>query len=243
MAEEGHGRSGLYRNAVSLYGAIIAGGSILLILFALLLEFSASEAQPLHRDLHLPYLPDDLRCRARVIFLYGMRRESLRRRRVGTDEALPYPRLDLNDPGQRKRFGYFAMGGIFLAILLAFTTYNAFLYSESVPFCGTLCHTVMKPEYTAYLASPHARVRCVDCHVGEGAQWFVKAKISGLRQVVAVTFNSYPRPIPTPIMNLRPARETCEECHWPAKFFGTQLVQRPHFRYDERTRRSRSASG
>ena len=67
-----------------------------------------------------------------LIFLYGMRRESLRRRRAGTDEALPYPRLDLNDPVQRKRFSYIALGGLFVAILMAFVTYNAFLYSESV---------------------------------------------------------------------------------------------------------------
>ncbi len=168
-----------------------------------------------------------------LAFLYGMRRESLRRRREGTVEAPHYPRLDLNDPVQRKWFGYAVLGGLLVSILLALVAYKAFHYTESVRFCGTLCHTVMKPEYTAYLASPHARVRCVDCHVGEGVEWFVKAKISGLRQVVAVVRDSYPRPIPTPIENLRPARETCEQCHWPAKFFGTRLHQNPHFRYDE----------
>jgi len=92
----------------------------------------------------------------------------------------------------------------------------------------------MEPEFTAYQESPHARVPCVDCHVGSGASWYVKSKISGARQVIAVTFGTYPKPIPTPIENLRPARETCEECHWPAKFFGTQLKQIPHFRYDEK---------
>jgi hypothetical protein len=119
-------------------------------------------------------------------------------------------------------------------ILMAFVTYNAFLYTESVSFCGTLCHKVMEPEYASYISSPHARVRCVDCHVGHGASWYVKSKISGLRQVVAVFTNSYPSPIPTPIESLRPARETCEECHWPAKFFGTQLLQIAHFRYNEK---------
>ncbi|MBE0604329.1 MAG: NapC/NirT family cytochrome c, partial [Deltaproteobacteria bacterium] len=231
MEKERSAHAGLYRNAISLYGAIIAGGSLLLILFAVLLQFTAQKPSPYLGIFTFLIFPAFFMVGA-ILFLYGMRRESLRRRRAGSDEALPYPRLDLNDSRQRKRFGYFSMGGIFVAILLAFTTYNAFLYSESVSFCGTLCHTVMKPEYTAYLVSPHARVRCVDCHIGEGAEWFVKAKISGLRQVAAVTFGSYERPIPTPIENLRPARETCEECHWPAKFFGTQLVQRPHFRYD-----------
>jgi hypothetical protein len=72
----------------------------------------------------------------------------------------------------------------------------------------------------------------VECHVGPGAGWFVRSKLSGVHQVFAVLLDSYERPIPTPISNLRPARETCEHCHWPEKFFGAQLVENPHFRYD-----------
>ena len=86
----------------------------------------------------------------------------------------------------------------------------------------------------AYQHSPHARVSCVECHVGSGAEWYVKSKLSGLYQVYAVMTHSYETPIPVPIQNLRPARETCEECHWPQKFYGAQLMQIPHFRYDEK---------
>ena len=89
---------------------------------------------------------------------------------------------------------------------------------DSVTFCGKTCHTVMQPEYTAYQNSPHSRVECVKCHIGPGAAWFVQSKLSGVGQVFAVTFNTYPRPIPTPVHNLRPARETCEACHWPQKY-------------------------
>ena len=78
----------------------------------------------------------------------------------------------------------------------------------------------MKPELTTYDHGPHARVACADCHVGPGATWFVRSKLSGTYQVYAVLFDKYPRPIPTPIKNLRPAQETCEQCHWPQKFFG-----------------------
>jgi nitrate/TMAO reductase-like tetraheme cytochrome c subunit len=225
--------TGLYRNWVSYFGALVSAGSILLIVFALALDVSVKRPSPYIGIFTYMVFPTFFAVGA-VLFLYGMRRESIRRRREGTDEALAYPRVDLNDPGQRKWFSYIVLGGTFLAILMTFVTYNAFLYSESVSFCGTLCHSVMKPEYEAYKASPHARVSCVDCHVGHGASWYVKAKVSGARQVLAVLFKSYPTPIPTPIENLRPARETCEECHWPAKFFGTQLMQIPHFRYDER---------
>ncbi len=226
-------RTGLYRNAVSFFGALVAIGSILLILFTLAITLSIKRSSPYIGIFMYMVFPTFFGVGA-ILFFYGMRRESLRRRRGGTDDALPYPRVDLNDPVQRKWFSYIVLGGTFTAILMAFVTYNAFLYTESVSFCGTLCHTVMKPEYQAYLASPHARVSCVDCHVGHGASWYVKSKLSGARQVVAVLFNLYPTPLPTPIENLRPARETCEECHWPAKFFGTQLLQIPHFRYDEK---------
>jgi hypothetical protein len=36
--------------------------------------------------------------------------------------------------------------------------------------------------------------------------------------VSSVAFKLYPTPIPTPVHNLRPARETCEACHWPQKY-------------------------
>jgi hypothetical protein len=224
---------GLYRNAVSFFGAYVAIISVFLILFSLLLQFSFKAHSPYIGIFSFMVFPAFFTLGA-ILFLYGMRRESIRRRRHGVDEALPYPQLDLNDPATRKKFGFAVLGGSFLAIFLAFVSYHAFLYTETTSFCGQLCHTVMEPEFAAYQGSPHARVPCVDCHVGSGASWYVKSKISGARQVIAVTFGTYPRPIPTPIENLRPARETCEECHWPAKFFGTQLKQIPHFRYDEK---------
>ena len=96
--------------------------------------------------------------------------------------------------------------------------YSAVNYMDSDSFCGKACHTVMDPEYTAYSNSPHARVACVECHIGPGAPWFVKAKISGTRQVFAVLFHTYPKPIPSPVEALRPARDTCEHCHWPQRF-------------------------
>jgi NapC/NirT cytochrome c family, N-terminal region len=77
---------------------------------------------------------------------------------------------------------------------------------DTANFCGTTGHVVMQPEYTTYQNSPHSRVACVDCHIGPGAGWFVRSKVSGLRQVFAVTFHTYPRPIPSPVENLRPAR-------------------------------------
>jgi hypothetical protein len=91
----------------------------------------------------------------------------------------------------------------------------------------------MEPEYTAYKNSPHSRVACVECHIGSGADWFVKSKISGARQLLAVATASYPTPIETPVHGLRPARDTCEECHRPELFHGDKLNVSKSFLPDE----------
>ena len=106
-------------------------------------------------------------------------------------------------------------------------------FMDSPRFCGTACHSVMEPEWVAYQNSPHAHVRCVDCHVGEGAGALVDAKLNGLWQVVSATFDLYERPIPTPVHQLRPARETCEKCHWPDKVYGDRIKSFPSFAFDE----------
>ncbi len=120
---------------------------------------------------------------------------------------------------------------IFVIALISYTGYH---YTESVGFCGQFCHTVMEPEYVAYQNSPHSRVRCVDCHIGEGAQWFVKSKISGARQLAAVALKTYSTPIETPVHGLRPARDTCEQCHRPELFHGEKLYIKDKFLDDEK---------
>ena len=144
-------------------------------------------------------------------------------------KELRWPSIDFNDPKHRNAFMIFSVGSTIFLLLSAIGSYEAFHYTESVEFCGTLCHEVMKPEYIAYQNSPHARVACVECHVGKGADWYVRSKLSGLYQVYSVTFNKYPRPIEVPIRNLRPARETCEECHWPEKFYARELRIERHY--------------
>jgi len=146
----------------------------------------------------------------------------------------PWPRIDLNDIGHRNAFFVFSIGTTILLFLSAIGSYEAFHFTESVTFCGTVCHSVMSPEYTAYEHSPHARVPCVECHVGSGANWYVRSKLSGAYQVYATIADVYPTPIPTPIENLRPARETCEECHWPQKFYAYKLRVETHYLPDEK---------
>jgi nitrate/TMAO reductase-like tetraheme cytochrome c subunit len=147
-----------------------------------------------------------------------------RRKKQTSDETQgKWPILDLNMKFQRSALIKITVITVVLLILSSIGSYQAFHYSESVEFCGTLCHQVMEPEYVTYQHSAHAQVKCVECHVGEGAGWYVKSKLSGLYQVYSVIFKKYSQPIGTPLHNLRPASETCEKCHWPEKFYSQKL--------------------
>ena len=125
-----------------------------------------------------------------------------------------------------------ALSVINIAIIVLIS-YEGYHFMESEDFCGGICHTAMAPEHTAYQNSPHSSVRCVECHIGPGAQWFIKSKISGTRQLLAVALGNYSRPIETPIHGLRPARETCEECHRPELFHGDKLYIKNKYLQDE----------
>lgn len=218
----------LVRNWIGLTGVVVVGASFFA--FALLMAIDLS------RQFQNPYLgiltylvaPFFL-VLGLVLMAAGVLVERLHRRRRAPEEVPKYPRLDFNSPRQRKAFGLAASAtGVFL-LATAFGSYGSYHFSESVTFCGTTCHSVMTPEYTAYRNSPHARVACVQCHIGPGASWFVKSKLSGTYQVYATMFDKYPRPIPTPIKNLRPAQETCEQCHWPESFYGN--AERVNYHY------------
>jgi hypothetical protein len=111
--------------------------------------------------------------------------------------------------------------GIFFAVMTLANlvigsqlSYRAVAHMETVQFCGQTCH-VMKPEFTAHQRAPHASVDCVGCHVGPGASGFIKAKMAGTRQLLAVTLNNFPRPIESAMESNRlvASAETCETCH------------------------------
>lgn len=114
-------------------------------------------------------------------------------------------------------------------VLLVIGGYQLVEFTDSVAFCGQLCHNVMDPEYTVYQESPHSRVPCAECHVGSGAGYLVKSKLSGIPMIVSTITGNFEKPIPAPVKNLRPARETCEQCHRPERFTGD--VVRVHTTY------------
>lgn len=221
----------LYRNVVSWAGTVIFLIALANIIFLFIIESTSGHSKP-YLGIFAYMIFPAIMVFGILLVPVGMLLER-RRRRKHVPEMPAYPRLDLNNPRTRRVMTIFAsFSGIFI-LLSAVGSYRAYEVTDSVAFCGQLCHSVMNPEYTAYQLSPHARVRCVDCHVGPGASWYVRSKMSGLRQVYATAFNNFPRPIPTPVANLRPAQETCEQCHWPEKFWGAQLKEFNHYAYDE----------
>jgi len=174
-----------------------------------------------------------------AIFVFGLALMPLgaflRRHRLLKQGELPavYPRFDLADPALRKGAVLIGLATLLNIVIFSAGSYRATEYSDSANFCGQTCHTVMQPEYTAYLNSPHSRVACTDCHIGPGASWFVRSKVSGVKQIFAVALHNYQRPIPSPVEQLRPARATCERCHWPQRFAGNVLLILTHYQEDE----------
>ena len=160
----------------------------------------------------------------------------LRRRSLTEKGNLPkvYPAIDLSIPDVRTGLGYVAAATMMNLLIIGTASYRGVQYMDTTTFCGQTCHTVMAPEFAAYQNSPHAHVECVECHIGPGAPWFVRSKLSGLRQVFAVTFHTYSRPIPSPVKYLRPARETCEQCHWPQRFTGDKFLVNTSYKDDEK---------
>jgi hypothetical protein len=222
----------IFRNYISLVGSAIVIASLVSVILLFLIEITSNGENPYLGILTYIIFPSILMFGLFVVAV-GMFLERRRRRRGAPEQIAAYPRLDLNDPRARHAFFVFLLVTFVFVSASAFGSYRAFEYTESVAFCGTTCHTVMKPEYTAYLAGSHARVPCVGCHVGPGAGWYVKSKLSGAYQLYSVTFNKYSRPINSPVHNLRPAQGTCEQCHWPEKFFGAQMKVFNRYGYDE----------
>ncbi len=223
------------RNAnhpLGLIGLLVMYISGLMLLILLSLDLLGFHTSPYMGIVTFMGLPIAFGAGIGLVFLGRVRA----RKRVdmeGKRPLYPFPQWDLNQPEHRSRFVILVAGVTLLITLVATLTYRGVEFMESVTFCGKTCHSVMQPEHVAYLGSPHARVSCVECHIGPGANWFVKSKLSGLRQVFAVAFNTFSRPIPTPIHNLRPARETCEQCHWPEKFHGDKVFIKRHYESDE----------
>ncbi|HEV2392006.1 MAG TPA: NapC/NirT family cytochrome c [Verrucomicrobiae bacterium] len=205
------------RNWLSMSGLVVALGSLFAFLLLFLLDLFAHFANPYIGVLTYLVAPGFLMLGVVLTVVGALLQNRHRLRAGGTVLTVQF---DLARARDRRFLGLFIAGSIGFLFITAVGSYYSYHYTESVQFCGQACHTVMQPEMVTYQHSPHARVACVACHIGPGATWFVKSKLSGTYQVYATLTHKYPRPIPTPVKNLRPAQDTCEHCHWPREFIG-----------------------
>ena len=220
------------RNWLSLAGAILAVSAFFAFLFLFAIDLLAHHGNPYMGILAYVVAPGFLFLGLLLIVLGAwIHRRHHRPKQPG---QRPHPlSIDLSRPKDRKVLTAFVCAALLFLLATALGSYQTYHYTESVQFCGQACHVPMKPEFTAYLNSPHARVQCVECHVGSGATAYLKSKVNGVHQLYGVISGSYHRPINTPVKNLRPAQETCEQCHWPERFVGTLDRTYSHFLADE----------
>lgn len=219
------------RHPVALLGGAIASAMALLFVILLLLNAFGYFQNPYFGLLLFVAVPAGFLLGLLLIPL-GIRLDARRRR---TEGALPadWPVLDLRVARQRWILAAVLALTIINIVLLSVASYGAVHYMETSEFCGQVCHTTMEPQFVAHQSGPHARVPCVACHVGPGAAALVESKLAGTRQLWQIATSNVPRPVPSPVHSMRPARDTCEGCHWPEKFHGDRIKEFREYTEDE----------
>ncbi len=223
-------RTLLRHRLTAVGGAMILAG--LFLFFILLMYDLTSGAENPYRALVSFVVAPAVVLAGLLIFLLGVVIQVRTARKRGEKVRFTLA-IDTSDTRYLKNLWLFLGLTAVLVFVIAYGGTRAYEATDSVTFCGKTCHTVMEPQYVTYHNSPHARVTCAECHIGPGASFWVKSKVDGIRQVVATMLDSYSRPIETPVANLRPAQETCEECHWPRQFYGDKLVTHTYYRSDK----------
>jgi nitrate/TMAO reductase-like tetraheme cytochrome c subunit len=219
------------RNPISLVGIAVTTAMALLFVVLLLLESFGYLPNPYVGLLVFIAVP--------AVFIVGLLMMpagawwSARRRRHAGDEP-ERPVIDLRDARQRGILVLVLVLTIVNLVLVSLAASGAVHYMDSSQFCGQVCHTTMEPQYQAYQVAPHARVECAQCHVGPGAGALLEAKLAGARQLAHVLTGQVPKPVPSPQQLFRPARDTCEQCHWPEKFHGEKVRVIREYANDEK---------
>lgn len=222
----------LGNNWITLAGAALTTSSAFVLVWFWFMELTSPRAIHPYAGILLFLILPALFLVGLVMIPLGILRLRRKRRLAGeAPEALHA--VDFKQPAVRRLLSVIGIATFINISIMGTAGLKGVEYMDSNQFCGLTCHTVMSPEYTAFLDSPHSRVGCAQCHIGHGAPALVRAKISGTRQLFAVAFGTYSRPIPSPVEHLRPARETCEQCHWPQKFTDDKLIVRTKYAEDE----------
>ena len=216
------GREALARHPLAIIGALVASASAV-VFIALVIAVLAGM-------FHNPYAGLVVFVAIPALFVIGLLLIPLgmwlQRRKLRRDPtaAVGWPVLDFNRGDVRRTALIISMLTAVNIVIVLLAGYGGLHWMESPSFCGQVCHTPMQPQFTSWRDAPHARVACVQCHIGEGAAGFVHAKLSGVRQLVHVVTTSYPMPIP-PGAEMPPGAQaqTCSNCHQPGRAAGDRI--------------------
>lgn len=208
------------RNPISLTGIAIATAGAIVFLVLLALELSGQLTNPYAGLLVFVAVPAVFIAGLLIIPFGAIRQRRRIAAGIATDE---WPVIDLRLPRTRSVILGVSMITFINVMIVSLAAYGAVHHMESVDFCGTTCHTTMEPEWKAHQVSPHASVRCVQCHVAPGASGLVASKLAGTRQLWHVMTNNVARPVPAPVPNMPEAQYTCKTCHWDEKDHGDKV--------------------
>lgn len=194
------------RQWVSAIGIILATLAAISFLAVLALELSGWERGNYAGIISYLILP--------LVFVVGLALIPiglrLLRKREKAGGSTGFPILNFNDPRLRTTALVIAALTVVNLMIVSVASFKGLEVMHNDAFCGGTCHKVMQPEAVGHLQPPHASVHCVDCHIGEGASHFVKAKLRGVGQMVEFFTGDYVRPAPQPT---EVRTEVCTRCH------------------------------
>jgi nitrate/TMAO reductase-like tetraheme cytochrome c subunit len=217
------------RNPASLIGIVITTVMAMLFLGFALLDLLGYLTNPYLGLILFVALPAGF-IAGLILIPLGAWRTARRRRQDPT--VGEWPVIDLRIPRHRAILLTVVALTLVNILIVSIGAYGGVHYMESAEFCGTTCHVTMEPQWAAYQIAPHARILCVDCHVGPGTGALVESKFEGTRQLFQVVTGNVPKPVPSP-RTMRPARDTCERCHWSEKFHGDRVKTVREYADDE----------
>ena len=223
-------RTALTRHPLAIAGALLTTVSAAAFIILIVAELAGLFENPYAGLLILVVIP--------AFFVIGLLLIPLgmwlewRARRLHPDAVRHWPVVDFGKRTARRwTVAVVALTAVNL-IIVSIAAAGTVHWMETPSFCGQTCHTPMEPQFTAWQAAPHSEVRCVDCHVGEGARALVRSKLAGARQLYHVITAQVPKPIPG-VADMRPALETCGNCHWAGRNLGEPMRMKREYADDE----------
>lgn len=218
-------------NYVSAIGAVLVLGSILELIFQLLIALFTNQNGYFLGIFMFVFVPLNLMLGIILIFagIYISKRISKSKNTGENLEQGPNEHY----ASQNKAVIVFIIGMVIFFVVVMIGNIKTMDFANSDAFCGEICHSAMEPEFISYKNSKHDNVTCIHCHYSDNDNLFIKSKLAALRQIGTIVGGDYKHPLTIPPHTLEPGRNTCEHCHKPAMFNPRILRNKENFLSDK----------